>query len=174
MTNLILSSVMHFALAASPSDSYADAHRQTIQTGCPMVVMVGAEWCPACKQMENTVIPQARKRGVLARVAFALVDLDRDGELGRSLTAGGPIPQLIAFRRTADGWHHRKLIGGQSLEKVEAFINEELTSNEQDQKSDKAAQPTAEETATQKAKTEVSNKSEGQSKKTKVRPVSQP
>jgi len=126
VTSLILATLMQLTLSADMSESYAEAHRQTIETGCPMVVMVGAEWCPACKQMENNVLPQARKRGLLARVAFALVDLDRDRELGRELTAGGPIPQLIAFRRTPDGWKNRKLIGSQSLEKIEEFINEEL------------------------------------------------
>jgi thioredoxin-like negative regulator of GroEL len=143
VTSLILAALMHLPLSADPSDTYEEAHRQTMETGRPMVVMVGAEWCPACKQMENTVIPQARKRGLLARVAFALVDLDRDRDLGRKLTAGGPIPQLIAFHRTPDGWRHRKLIGGQTLEQVEEFINEELAETD----TQKAEQPKVETTS---------------------------
>ncbi len=162
MTSLILATAIHLTLAADISETYADAHRQTIETGCPMVIMVGAEWCPACKQMENTVIPQARKRGLLGRVAFALVDLDRDRDLGRKLTAGGPIPQLIAFRRTTHGWEHRKLIGGQTLEKVEEFINEELAQSKTDTKEGPETDPS------------TPSHSEQKSAKAKIRPASYP
>lgn len=129
MTCLTLAAILQLTLIV-PTESYADAHRQTLQTGQPMVVMVGAEWCPACKAMEANVIPEIRSRGVLRRVAFALVDLDRDGEIGRKLTAGGPIPQLIVFRKTANGWKNRRLIGNQPVEAVEEFIAEDVKASE--------------------------------------------
>ena len=40
------------------------------------------------------------------------------------LTGGGPVPQLVMYRKTPNGWLRRKLIGGQSVEAVEEFINE--------------------------------------------------
>ena len=124
MTSLSLVAVMQAALFATDAENYADAHRKTTKTGRPMVVLVGADWCPACKTMEKKVIPQVKRRGVLRRVAFAIVNLDRERRLGRQLTRGGPIPQLIMYRRTGSGWKRRTLIGGQSVDKVASFIDE--------------------------------------------------
>jgi thioredoxin-like negative regulator of GroEL len=121
---------MHLPLLVSATESYDAAHRETAKTGQPLVVMVGADWCPACQQMEKTVIPQVRERGLLRRVAFALVNLDRERDLAQNLIEGGPIPQLIVFRRSPDGWHRRRLIGGQSVETVEQVITEEVAENE--------------------------------------------
>ena len=129
MTYLTLATLLQLPLLV-PTESYADAHRQTIRTGQPMVVMVGAEWCPACKAMEANVIPEIRHRGLLRRVAFALVDLDRDHEIGSKLIEGGPIPQLIVFRKTPQGWRNRRLIGSQSVETVEEFINQDVAASE--------------------------------------------
>jgi hypothetical protein len=84
--------------------------------------------------MEHNVLPQMRERGLLKRVVFALVDVDREREIGQSLTAGGPIPQLILFRRTREGWENRRLIGGQSIPTLEEFINTEVAASEADQK----------------------------------------
>jgi thioredoxin-like negative regulator of GroEL len=111
---------------ASGTDSYADAYRQTTETGRPMVVLVSAEWCGACKTMEREVIPKMRQRGLFRRVSFARVDLDRQRTLGRKLTRGGPIPQLLMFRRTGNGWRLSRLRGGQNARTVEAFIDRGL------------------------------------------------
>jgi hypothetical protein len=118
------------ALGANESDNYADAHQVTMKTGKPMVIMVSTDWCAPCQVMKKTVIPQVRSRGLLARVAFAVVNPDRDRELAASLTGGGPVPQLVMFRRTAAGWNRRVLVGGQSVESVEKFINEAVAQDE--------------------------------------------
>lgn len=127
MTSLTLSLVMQVALAgAAPSDdaSYAKAHETTTKTGQPMVILVGAKWCPACVQMKESVVPQLKKSGTLKQVSFAEVDLDRERELGQQLTKGGPIPQLLMYRKTKLGWRLRRIIGGQSVAKVDRFIAE--------------------------------------------------
>jgi thioredoxin-like negative regulator of GroEL len=111
-------------LGATPSDdaSYAKAHEITAKTGQPMVILVGAKWCPACVQMKESVVPQLKKLGSLENVSFAEVDLDREHELASQLTKGGPIPQLLMYRKTKLGWRLRRIIGGQSVEKVDQFI----------------------------------------------------
>ncbi len=68
-----------------------------------------------------------------------MVNPDRDGELAEKLTGGGPIPQLVMFRRTADGWIRKKLIGGQTVETVEEFISEGLAQDAADKKAPSAA-----------------------------------
>lgn len=129
MTSLTLAAILQLPFLATP-ETYAEAHQQTVETGQPLVVMVGADWCPACHQMERDVIPVVRQRGLLRRVAFALVNLDKDRDVGHKLTNGGPIPQLIVFRRTSEGWQRKQLIGAQPVEKVEQFIKSELAQQE--------------------------------------------
>jgi thioredoxin-like negative regulator of GroEL len=124
---------------ADDAQSYAEARRVTTETGKPMVVMVSTEWCRPCQMMKKTVLPRIRERGLLRKVAFTVVNPDRDGELAQQLTGGGPIPQLVMFRKTARGWKRQKLVGGQSVETVEQFINEGLAQNEVEKKS--AADP---------------------------------
>jgi thioredoxin-like negative regulator of GroEL len=101
-----------------------------MKSGRPMLVMVSTDWCAPCQVMKKSVIPQVRQRGLLARVAFAVVNPDRDRELAQQLTGGGPVPQLIMFRKTPQGWVRRKLIGGQSVETVEEFINEAVATDQ--------------------------------------------
>ncbi len=134
MTSLSLAVIVQVSLLASGEKTYAEAHEQVLKSGQPMVVMVTADWCPACQTMKSTVIPQVRQRGLLRRVIFAIVNVDRDQELGRQLIANGPIPQLLMYRRTPDGWRLRRLVGGQSTTTVEEFINEGIELNDRTQK----------------------------------------
>ena len=109
-------------MIGAQGETYSQAHRQTVKTGRPMVILVGAEWCPACKVMKDTVIPAVKKRGVLKRVSFAVVDIDEEQKLGKTLISGGPIPQLLMYRKTRLGWRLRRILGGQSVKSVETFV----------------------------------------------------
>ncbi len=134
MTCLTLSIAFQAALMAAGAETYAEAHKETTETGRPMVVMVGADWCPACVTMKDSVLPQIRQRGTLRRVAFATVNYDREQTLAEQLTQGGPIPQLLMFRRTPAGWRLRRLVGGQSAETIESFIDEGVKLSQQTEK----------------------------------------
>lgn len=118
--------------AAEKTETYDEAHRVTTETGRPMVVMVGTDWCGPCQTMKKKILPRVREMGLLKKVAFAVVNADRDQDLARKLTGGGPIPQLVMFRKTPQGWMRRKLVGGQSVETVEQFIHEGLTLDSQE------------------------------------------
>jgi thioredoxin-like negative regulator of GroEL len=114
---------------ATDAETYADAHRQA-NSGKPMVVLVSTEWCAPCQKMKKTVLPEVRRRGLLKKVAFAIVNPDHNRKLARKLT--GPnvaIPQLIMYRRTAKGWRRTKLVGGQSIQSVERFISQGIASD---------------------------------------------
>ena len=141
MSSLSLAVILQGMIVASGGDTYSEAYRATAKTGRPMVVMVSAEWCPACKTMEKNVIPKIKERGRLAQVSFAIVDLDRQQELGKKLTRGGPIPQLLMYRKTRAGWRLRRLTGGHSLRKVETFIDDGLKSDEANKQSDTPKEP---------------------------------
>lgn len=132
MTNLGIAILMQAALvgAGNQDMSYSKAHQEITETGRPMVVLVGAEWCPACVQMKQSVVPQLQKTEVFKQVSFAEVDIDQERELGQQLTKGGPIPQLLMYRRTPLGWRLWRIIGGQDVRRVERFISEGLTAKD--------------------------------------------
>lgn len=148
MTSLTLATVLQLSLsAAAAADSYADAHRVTTETGKPMVVMVSTEWCPPCQRMKKTVIPEVRKLAIFKEVSFAVVNPDDDGSLANSLTGGGPVPQLVMFRLTPDGWRRRKLVGAQSLGTVKLFLEKGVAATKQDSKASLADEDSSTETA---------------------------
>lgn len=135
MTAVLCAAVLQsaFILAgvdtSSAAETYAEAHQATVETGKPLVVMIGTDWCQPCQTMKRNVLPRIRKRGFFKKIAFALVNPDRDGKLAKQLTGGGPVPQLVMFRKTSKGWMRRKLIGSQSEEAVEKFIQDGLAAD---------------------------------------------
>ena len=142
MTALTLAVVMQVALAA-PTDApsprgaqtYAAAYKQSQDEGQPLLVLVGAEWCPACRQMKQDVMPQAVRQGVLDRVAFAQVNPDSEPGVARQLMRGGSIPQLVLYRKTEDGWKlTRRFVGAQSVDAIRSAVDSALA--EQSQESD--------------------------------------
>lgn len=129
--------MIHFALAAllqvgavtaeaatTPAQplSYNEAYAEAERGEKPLVVMIGADWCPACVQMKKNAIPQAAKDDVFKEVAFTVIDTDRHADLARQMMEGGSIPQLLLFRKTADGWQREKLTGGNSASAIVSFL----------------------------------------------------
>lgn len=122
MLGLATSLLLQATVMATATNSYAAAHERTATTGEPLVVLVGADWCPACQQMKSSVIPQAEQRGMLQQVAFAVVNTDQEPELARKLMRGGTIPQLIMYHKSGDGWKRRQLTGAQSVDSLGHFL----------------------------------------------------
>jgi thioredoxin-like negative regulator of GroEL len=118
-------------------ETYSAAHQDTVKTGKPMVVMVSTDWCAPCQVMKRTIMPRVRAHGFLRRVAFARVNPDQETELASQLIGGGPIPQLVMFRKTKRGWVRTSLVGGQSVETVEQFIQEGLAEDKFEKKTEK-------------------------------------
>ena len=137
MTGLTLVALVQASiLMSTTTNSYSTARKDCRRTGRPMIVLVGADWCPACVEMKNDVVPKLKQRGLLRKVAFAEVDLDHQKKLGRQLTDGGPIPQVIMYRKTRKGWRRRRLIGGQSVKTVVVFIEEGIRLTEKTKESE--------------------------------------
>jgi thioredoxin-like negative regulator of GroEL len=124
--NFAFSAIMQISLLSTGANEYAEAHKVHSATGQPMVLLVGAEWCPGCVQMKNSVLPRVARRGLLGKVAFAHVNTDRDSRVAKSVMQGGTIPQLIMYRKTPNGWKRHLLVGVQSPEQIESFINKGL------------------------------------------------
>jgi len=130
MTSWAMFVCLPLVLAAGDEGiGYSEAHRMTVETKKPLLVLVGAQWCGPCKQLKTEVLPQLRQRAVFRKVVFTQVDVDRESELARQITGGGPVPQIVLYRNTGEGWVRRKLVGVQSVERLEQFINENLQSD---------------------------------------------
>jgi thiol-disulfide isomerase/thioredoxin len=103
--------------------TYPEAYRLAVAEGKPLVILVGAEWCPGCKLMQRELIPRLREKRLFGHLAFAAVDVDREPKLSRQLVGDGPIPQLLVFRQVAGKWRMVRLIGFHEFEVVEKQIN---------------------------------------------------
>ena len=76
MISLTLSILLQTAAVSAGAADYATAFQQATESGKPLVVLVGADWCPGCQQMKHTSIPEVERRGVLNKVAYAFVSAD--------------------------------------------------------------------------------------------------
>jgi thiol-disulfide isomerase/thioredoxin len=122
MTAMLQISLLAAGATDVSSKNYADASKETVENGKPLVILVGAEWCPACRAMKTSVLPEVAAHGGLKSVAFACVNTDEQSALANKLCEGNLIPQLVMYEKTADGWKLKRLVGGQSVSAVEDFI----------------------------------------------------
>ncbi len=123
MTTLVLSALVQVAVLGSADEQYMAAYDRSARSGRPLLVLLGADWCPGCRVMKNRVLPQLSRTGGLRDVEFVYVDFDRQRELAKQLSRSKTIPQLIWFVRTPDGWRSAMLNGAQSPEEVQSFID---------------------------------------------------
>jgi thioredoxin-like negative regulator of GroEL len=124
MIHLTLNILLQAAAVTAGGQDYATAYQTTITTGQPLVVLVGADWCPGCQQMKHSAIPQVEKLGGLSRFQFAIVNTDQQSELAGRLMQGGTIPQLILFHKTDTGWKRQQLTGTQDVSAIQAFLSQ--------------------------------------------------
>ena len=118
-----VSTTTHSSAKSADAHTYADAYKQTVETGKPLVVLVGASWCPACQSMKTSIMPTVAAQGGLDKVTFAYVNTDQQNELAGKLMEGGLIPQLVMFEKTDDGgWKQKRLVGAQSVSAVVSFV----------------------------------------------------
>ena len=109
------------AIGADPS--YKDAYAEAKKRDVPLVVLVGAGFCPYCRSTKAT-LKQMAKDGELDDVAVGLVDIDKEPRLAKQLRTSDTIPELIVFRFNAktQKWTRRQAIGGQSAAEIRDII----------------------------------------------------
>lgn len=119
---LSVAMVLTASALAVEGDSYDNAYEKSRSNDKPLVVLVGADWCPACQNMKHGTMTRVRQDGTLQKVEFAYVNSDQEPQLARQLMRGQSIPQLIAFSKTARGWKREQLTGLQSAHSVQSLI----------------------------------------------------
>jgi len=132
MAGLSLLIVLQQAVLAADLSSYEVAFKESQARDKPLVVLVGATWCPGCQTMKQSVLPSLARRGGLKSVSYATVDADAQPALASQLMQGSTIPQLIVFSKKADGkWQREQITGAASEGAVRALIAKSLSAHEQ-------------------------------------------
>lgn len=125
MVSLLLTVVLVSMTSEHPRNTdYATAYKEAMAAKKPLMVVVGAEWCPACNVLKSTTIQPMLNTGDLDDVSVALIDRDAEPELAKQLTQGeNMLPQIIVFTQTDSGqWERRKLTGYQPRQPVRNLI----------------------------------------------------
>ncbi len=104
--------------------SYAMAYEKSITEKKPLVVVVSAEYCPACHVLKDTTIKSMEQNGELDDCSVVVIDRDADPELAKQLMAGEKmVPQIIVFSQSDTGrWKRLKLTGFQPAQPVRSLI----------------------------------------------------
>ena len=105
------------------SPDYATAYRSAQQEGKPLMVVVGADWCPACVTLKNSTIESLKRSGELKDVEMAIVNRDIQPDLASKLMRGPMMPQIIVFTKGNSGsWTRLQLTGFQSEGSLKSLI----------------------------------------------------
>jgi thioredoxin-like negative regulator of GroEL len=116
--------VLPCALFSAETLSYEAAAKEAEAKRQPLLVLVGADWCPGCQTMKRSILPAVARRGGLGKVSYAVIDTDREPQLAGRLMRGTAIPQLIAFTRQANGeWRREQIVGATSEQQVQSLIS---------------------------------------------------
>ena len=112
--------------------SYNEAYEEANKSKKPMLVLVGAEWCPACRTMKQVTLPQLLREGKLAGVSYIVVDVDQMPKLSSQFMEPGIIPQLFLWAPLSDGWSRTSLQGVQSPDEIAKMIRNGLEEQRRD------------------------------------------
>jgi thioredoxin-like negative regulator of GroEL len=107
---------------------YAEAYRESVAQDKPLMVVVGAPWCPACNVLKETTLRTMAQSGELDQVSVAMINRDKEPELAQRLTDGEKmLPQIIVYTRSDSGsWQRRRLKGYQPKQPVRTLIRRAL------------------------------------------------
>jgi len=120
---LALAACFLSAASLTAADTYANAYARAEKNGEPLLIVVGADWCPACRSMKQATIPAMERQGKLAGVAVTFVNVDHD-RVASKLMRGGLIPQVVVYQKTGNTWFRRHLTGSQSSGTIASVLNE--------------------------------------------------
>lgn len=106
---------------------YSEAYEQSVKQHKPLMVVVGAPWCPACNVLKESTLRPMAKTGELDEVSLAVINRDDEPELAAQLTEGEQmLPQIILYTQDQGRWQRRKLRGFQPKQPIRSLIRRAL------------------------------------------------
>lgn len=130
MLGVTLAILLQAAVTGDTTTDYNTAFKSANETGKPMLVLVGTDWCPACVTMKQSVMPRLLRAGRLSGVVYTEVNADAQPTIARKIMSGGGYPQLAMYRKTKDGWKRQILIGVQSQSTIETLVDGAIAAQE--------------------------------------------
>jgi thiol-disulfide isomerase/thioredoxin len=122
MTSMMFAALLHSALLTPMANAYDEAYQLANDENRPLVVLIGADWCPACRTMKNATLPRLQRDGGLRDVAYAEVNTDQQSQLADRLLRGNSIPQLVIFYKDDGKWRSSRMIGARGEQEVQAAV----------------------------------------------------
>ena len=119
---LTLLAVLNAPTASDEQIPYDAAYRKAQEEKKPLVVLVGANWCAACRTMKSETILSMKDAGDFKGVVFTHVDKDVHPEIAQQVMQGSTLPQLVVFCEGDHGWKRFSLTGMQSERRVKELI----------------------------------------------------
>lgn len=111
MTGWTIALMFQAMITTAPDMTYAQAYQQSVKTGKPLVILVGAEWCGACRNTKRTTISQLKREGAMKGVVYVSLDTDKHSGVTSKLMRGRTVPQMIIFHKDESGWHKQHMVG---------------------------------------------------------------
>jgi len=122
MTGLTLALLLQTVVVSAGEKDYASAYKEMEETGRPLVVLIGADWSPACQSLKHGTIANMKSAGEFSEVSFTTINTDQDPTLANKLMKGGSIPQLVVYTQSNKGWRRMQLTGNQSRGSVRDLL----------------------------------------------------
>jgi len=119
---LTLLAVISAPTTSEESIPYDAAYRKAHEEKKPLVVLVGADWCAACKTMKTETIHSMKDAGAFKEVVFTQIDKDGQPEIAQQVMQGNMLPQIVVFCEGDQGWKRFSLTGMQSERRVRELI----------------------------------------------------
>ncbi len=101
---------------------YEVAYKKAQEEKKPLLVLVGADWCVACRTLKADTIAPMTKAGQLKDVIITHVDKDKNPELAAQVMKGNILPQIVVFSEADSGWKRFSLTGMQTERRVKELI----------------------------------------------------
>ncbi|MBC7848600.1 MAG: thioredoxin fold domain-containing protein [Chitinophagaceae bacterium] len=89
-----------------------EAFNNSIQSAQVVLVDVGAEWCPPCRQMEPVLAELEKEAG--SRYKFVRVDGGNDTDVMKKLGVEG-LPVFIIYKNGKETWRRQGLVSKEEL-----------------------------------------------------------
>ncbi len=129
MVSLLMAIMLSGVTSEQIKTDYATAYRESVAQDKPLLVVVGAPWCPACNALKQTTIQPMALTGELDDVSVVLLNRDNDPALVNQLTKGEKmLPQITMYTKgDTEKWERKRLMGYQPKQPVRNLIRKAVS-----------------------------------------------
>lgn len=102
------------------AENYEAARKEAVNQRKPLVVCIGAKWCPACPAAKRACAAIMKKR-YAGKAVLVYLDYDAERELANRIRAYDVVPEIVIFSHV-DGPAHVTDAAAQSEKVISWFV----------------------------------------------------